>query len=79
MFNDYIKKILPIPITEIEVSPDGYKYRITTHSSVISEYGVSDLINRRINKNKRIKSFDGWYLKENDFTKKQAVIEFCKG
>ena len=78
MFNDYIRKILPIPITQIEVSQDGYKYRVTTYSSVINESFVTDIIKKRIKNNKKIKSFDGWYLKSNDYNYKQAIIEFVK-
>ena len=61
MFNEYLKKILPIPITKIEVNNDGYKYRITTYSSVLNERGTENSIRKRINNNKRIKSFSGWY------------------
>ena len=78
MFNDYIRKILPIPITQIEVSQDGYKYRVTTYSSVINESFITDIIKKRIKNNKKIKSFDGWYLKNNDYNYKQAIIEFVK-
>ena len=78
MFNDYIRKILPIPITEIESNKDGYKYRITTYSSVINESGVTDIIKNRIKTNKKIKLFDGWYLKNDDYNYKQAIIEFVK-
>lgn len=78
MFDEYIRKLLPIPIINIESNQDGYKYRITTYSSVINERGVIDLINRRINKCKKIKSFNGWYLKSGDVNYQQAIIEFVK-
>ena len=78
MFNDYIRKILPIPITQIEVSQDGYKYRITTYSSVINEPNVVDIIKKRIKNNKKVKFLDGWYFKGNDYNYKQAIIEFKK-
>lgn len=78
MFNDYIRKILPIPITQIEVSKDGYKYRVTTYSSVINEPNVVDIIKKRIKNNKKVKFIDGWYLKNNDYNYKQAIIEFVK-
>ena len=78
MFNDYIRKILPIPITQIEVSQDGYKYRITTYSSVINEPNVVDIIKKRIKNNKKVKFIDGWYFKNNDYNYKQAIIEFKK-
>lgn len=78
MFNEYIRKILPIPIIKIEISKDGYKYRITTYSSVINERGTIDIINKRINKNKKIKIFNGWQFKDNDYNYKQAIIEFNK-
>ena len=76
MFNEYLKKILPIPIVKIEVNNDGYKYRITTYTSVINERGAEETIRKRIIKNKRIKSFNGWYFKDNDINYKQVVIEF---
>lgn len=75
MFNEYIRKILPIPITKIEHSDDGYKYRLTVYSSIINENGVTDMIKKRL-KNKRIKSFDGWYFKPDNINYKQAIIEF---
>ena len=78
MFNEYLKKILPIPITKIEVNNDGYKYRITTYSSVLNERGTENSIRKRINNNKRIKSFSGWYLKPNDIYYKQAIVEFVR-
>ena len=78
MFNEYIKKILPIPIIEIQVNKDGYKYLITTYSSVINEYGCKDSINKRINKCKRIKSISYWWNKPNNSYYKQAIIEMNK-
>lgn len=78
MFNAYLKKILPIPIVKIEVNDDGYKYRVTSYASVIDEYGAAETIRKRIIKNKRIKSFNGWYYKKDDTYYKQAIIEFVK-
>ena len=76
MFDNYLKKILPIPITKIKRSDDGYKYEIMTYSSVLNEYGVENLIRKITSKNKRIKSFDGWYLVPNNFCYKEAIVEF---
>ena len=79
MFNKYLAKILPIPIVNIEVSKtDGYKYRVTTYASVINEYGVEKQVASRLGKNKRVKSFDGWYMKDNEPFYKQAIVEFVK-
>ena len=78
MFTEYIRKILPIPIVKRENSKDGYKYRITTYSSVINERGVTDIIANRIHKNKKIKYLYGWYFKSGDTKYKQAIIEFYK-
>lgn len=78
MFTEYLRKILPIPIVRIEVNEDGYKYRITTYASVIDERQTDKAIRTRIIKNKRIKSFSGWFYKDNDVYYKQAVIEFVK-
>lgn len=79
MFNEYIKKILPIPIVMIENSKDGYKYRITTYSSVIREYGCENQIKKRISKNKRIKSISCWLNKPDNAYFSQAIIEFVRG
>lgn len=79
MFDKYLAKILPIPIVNIEVSKtDGYKYRITTYSSVLNEYGVEKQVASRLGKNKRVKSFDGWYVKENEPYYRQAIVEFAR-
>lgn len=79
LFNDYIRKILPIPIVQIEVSPkDSYIYRITTYSSVLNERGVWSGVEKRLYKNKKIKSFDGWWFKEGDTFYKQGVITFAR-
>lgn len=80
MFNEYLKKILPIPIVGIEVSKtDCYRYRITTYSSVLNEYGVEKQVASRLGKNKRVKSFDGWYMKDNEPFFKQMIVEFARG
>lgn len=76
MFADYLRKILPIPILEIQTNKDGYQCVITTYSSVIQEYGVEKLINKIISKNKRIKSFDGWFFKPQDVFLKEAIVTF---
>ena len=79
LFNAYIRKILPIPIVEIEVSPkDSYVYRITTYASVLKEQGVWSGVEKRLMKNKRIKTFDGWWFKEGDIFYKQGIIQFEK-
>lgn len=76
MFNEYLKKILPIPIINMEVNNDGYKYRITTYASVIDERGTETTIRKRLNSNKRIKDISGWYFLPNDYFYKQMIIEF---
>ena len=79
MFDKYLEKILPIPIVDIEVSKtDGYKYRVTTYSSIINEYGTEKRVASRLEKNKRIKSFDGWYMKDKEPFFKQMIVEFKK-
>lgn len=79
MFHEYIKKILPIPIVEIKASEDGYKYLITTYSSVIDEYGCKNDILKRVKKNKRVKSISDWYFKEKNTYYKEAIIEMTRG
>ena len=74
MYNDYLRKILPIPIVDIEVK--GYKYRITTYSSVIDESGVKATVTKRLKNNKRIKSFGEWWFKSDDRYYKQLIVEF---
>lgn len=77
MFNAYIKKIMPVPITDIKVSKDGYKYVISTYTSVLNQdRGLQLRIVKRMHNNKKIKVFDGWYQKDNDITQKEAVVEF---
>lgn len=78
MFKQYLKKIIGIPLTEIKVSEDGYRYLITTYTSVINEYGTEKMVENRIKKCKRIKSFDGWYFNKNDLYYKDAIVEFVK-
>ena len=77
MFDNYIRKILPIPIIEIKASKDGYKYLITTYSSVINENNCEQSIIKRISKNKRIKSISCWQTIDNYC--KRAIIEFKRG
>lgn len=80
MFDKYLQKILPIPIVGIEVSKtNDYKYRVTTYASVINEYGVEKQVASRLGKNKRVKSFDGWYMKDNEPFFKQMIVEFARG
>lgn len=75
MYNAYLKSILPVPIVDIEVSPkNNYVYRITALSSLVDE--SKNLIEKRLRKNKRIKSIGTWFFKEHDFFYKQLVIEF---
>lgn len=77
MFDRYLEKILPIPLVDVEVSKnDGYKYRITTYASVIDETGIKNKVDMRLKNNKRIKSFDGWYFKDNDPYLRQMIVEF---
>ena len=79
MFNAYLKKILPVPITKIQASKDGYRYLVFTYSSVLHEdRGIQLQITKRMHNNKRIKIFDGWYYKDNDITQKYALVEFRK-
>ena len=77
MFVEYLKKIMPVPITDIKVSKDGYKYVISTYTSVLNQdRGLQLRIVKRMHNNKKIKVFDGWYQKDNDITQKEAVVEF---
>ena len=77
MFDAYIKSIIPIPLVDIEVSPNNpYFYRVTAFASLVNEY--RDSIDKRLYKNKRIKSYEGWFLKRGDCFYKQALIEFKK-
>ena len=79
MFDKYLAKILPIPIVNIEVSKtNGYKYRITTYSSVLNESGTENRVAIRLKNNKRIKSFDGWYMMSGEPFYRQAIVEFVK-
>lgn len=79
MFNDYIKKIMPVPITEIQSSKDGYRYFVFTYASILDkDMGLQLRIVKRMHNNKRIKTFDGWYYKDNDITQKFALVEFKK-
>ena len=79
MFNEYLKKVLPIPIINIEISQkNNYLYRITTYSSIINEWGTTKSIEQRVRKNKRIKSISGWFFKEGDTYYKQAIVEFVR-
>ena len=79
MFNEYIRKVLPIPIVEIKASDDGYRYLITTYSSVIDEYGCKNDIIKRVKKNKRMKCISDWYFKEKDTYYKDAILEMNRG
>jgi len=79
MFNEYLKKILPIPITKIKPSKDGYKYLIYTYASVLNQdRGVQLQLVKRVHNNKRIKTFDGWYYDDKNLNEKYALIEFNK-
>ena len=77
MFNEYLKKIMPVPITDIKVSKDGYKYVVSTYASILNQdKGLQLRIIERMHNNKKVKFFDGWYSKNDDLTKKEAVVEF---
>jgi len=78
MFNEYIRKVLPIPIIEIKASEDGYKYLITTYTSVIDEYGAKKDVINRVKKNKRFKSISDWWFKEKDTYYKEAIVEMMR-
>ena len=79
MFNAYLKKVMPVPVTEIQVSKDGYRYLVFTHASILDkDMGLQLRIVKRMHNNKRIKIFDGWYYKDNDITQKYALVEFKK-
>lgn len=79
MFNEYIRKILPIPIVMVENSQkDNYLYRITTYSSIINESGTENIIENIVNNCKRIKSISGWRSKPDNHFYKQAIIEFAR-
>ena len=79
MYHEYLKKILPIPVKEIQVSPkNNYLYMVTTYASVINEKGTENLIDLIVNKCKKIKKISYWRNKPNDTMYKQAVVEFIK-
>lgn len=78
MFDEYLRKIIPVPLVDIKVSQDGYKYLITTYASVLNEFGVESRIENRIKINKRIKSINGWWNKDGECFYKQAIVEFVK-
>ena len=79
MFNNYIRKVLPIPIVEIKASEDGYRYLLTTYSSIIDEYGAKNDMLKRVKNNKRMKCISDWGFKERDTYYKQAVLEMVRG
>ena len=79
MFNEYIRKVLPIPIVEIKASKDGYKYLLTTYSSVIDESGAKNDILKRVKNNKRMKNISDWYFKDRDTYYKEAILEMNRG
>lgn len=72
-FKEYLKKIFTFPI-KIEIL-DGYRYKVKAPQTLIFEDGGRVL--KRINKNKRIKSFNGWFLCD-DLYYKFAIVEFVK-
>lgn len=77
MFDDYIRSIMPIPVEDIEVSPNNaYLFRVTAFSSLVNEN--RKLIDEILYKNKKISSYEGWFLKRGDIYFKQALIEFKK-
>ena len=77
MYNAYIKDIMPIPIEKIEISPNNnYMYRITAFSSLVDENKRT--IDKILRRNKRIKSYEGWWLSPHNIIFKQALIEFKK-
>ena len=73
-FKDYLKKILPIPCCNIEVSEDGYKYKIKSFASVLSEGNIIKCIEKRLNKCKRVKSYSMWFY-DDDLFYKYMIIE----
>ena len=75
MFNSYISEIMPIPLENIEVSPNNpYMYRITAFASLVNEN--RSLIDKILKKNKHVSNYDGWWNKPQDCFFKQALIEF---
>lgn len=77
MFDAYIRSIMPVPVENIEVSPNNpYLYRITVFSSLVNENKKT--IDKILSKNKKINSYEGWFLKPNDIFFKQALIQFKK-
>lgn len=78
MFNEYIRKVLPIPIVKIQASKDGYKYLLTTYTKVIDESGAKSDILKRVKKNKRMKNISDWYFNERDAYYKEAILEMVR-
>lgn len=80
MFDKYLRKIIPIPITKIETFKDGYKYLVYTYASVLNQdKGIQLKIIKRAHNNKRIKTFDGWYYNDKNLNEKYALVEFYNG
>ena len=72
-FVSYLRSIVPMPI-EIMIL-DGYRYAIKAPSSLV--YEDNRRTEKRLLKNKRIKSFNGWHLCK-DLYYKFAIVEFVK-
>ena len=52
MFNDYIKRVLPIPILDIKVAKNNsYRYKIITYSSVAD--ASKQVVENRVKKCKK--------------------------
>ena len=72
-FENYLKSIIPLPVEIVVLS--GYKYVIKAVSKLVDE--DRNRTRKRLEKNKRIKTFEGWHLCK-DLYHKFAVIEFAK-
>ena len=72
-FVSYLRAIVPMPIDIMIL--DGYRYAIKAPSSLV--YEDNKRTEKRLLKNKRIKSFNGWHLCK-DLYHKFAIVEFAK-
>lgn len=75
MFHDYIRSLMPCYVENIEQSKNNpYSYRVTLSQYLLNEN--RKVIDKILSKNKRIKSYEGWFcLKNGD---KFALVEFKK-
>ena len=72
-FVSYLRSIVRMPLARMIL--DDYRYEKKAPSSLV--YEDNKRTEKRLLKNKRIKSFNGWHLCK-DLYHKFAIIEFVK-